>query len=106
MSCDACEFSNHTHSTYTSSNNKSTAPFMLVHSYVWGPNHTISQFGHHWFVTFIDCYSRVTWVYLMHTKSQVFSCFKNFHKIVATQFDAKIRVLRSDNDIEYMDGAF
>lgn len=31
-----------------------------------------------YFVTFIDCYSRMTWVYLMRDKDEVFTCFLSF----------------------------
>ncbi|XP_043717647.1 uncharacterized protein LOC122665558 [Telopea speciosissima] len=50
--------------------------------------------------------ARATWVYLMHSKSDVFTRFRLFHKMVQTQFDAKVKILRSDNGKEYMDGAF
>jgi predicted permease len=30
--------------------------------------------GYRYFVTFIDYFSRVTWVYLMKNKSEVFDC--------------------------------
>uniref|UniRef100_A0A5B6Z677 Putative polyprotein n=1 Tax=Davidia involucrata TaxID=16924 RepID=A0A5B6Z677_DAVIN len=104
--CDACELAKHKRTSYPSFNNKSTAPFMIVHSDVWGPSRVVTLSGYRWFVTFIDCYSRVTWVYLLRHKDEVFSCFRTFHKMVSTQFDAKIRVLRSDNGTEYANGEF
>jgi hypothetical protein len=36
--------------------------------------------GYRYFVTFINCFSRVTWVYLMENKNEVFHCFKDFHR--------------------------
>lgn len=42
----------------------------------------------------------------MRNKSQVFSCFKRFHKMVHTQFDAKVQILKNDNSTECMDGLF
>jgi hypothetical protein len=57
--------------------------------------------GYRYFVTFIDCFSHVTWLYLMKNKSDVFVCFRNFHKSIQTQYGAMIKILRSDNDIEY-----
>jgi transposase InsO family protein len=85
---------------------KEVNPFMVIHSDVWGPSPVTSLLGYHWFVTFIDCHSRVTWVYLLKAKNEVFSCFQSFHKMVRTQFDANIKVLRSDNGTEYIDGTF
>jgi hypothetical protein len=60
-----------------------------------------SMNGYRYFVTFIDCFSRVTWVYLMKNKSKVFDCFKDFHRSIQTQYGAIVKVLRSDNETIY-----
>ena len=104
--CDACEFAKYKRTCYPSIYKRSTFPFMLIHTNVWGPSPVVSTSGYRWFVTFIDCYSRVTWLYLLRTKNEVFSCFKSFHKMVSNLFNATIKILRSDNGTEYVDGAF
>ena len=104
--CDACEYAKHTRNSYPLNNNKSTIPFMTIHSDVWGPTQTPSLSGSRWFVTFIDCCTRMTWVYLLKAKSEVFSCFQLFHKMICTQFDTKIKILRTDNGTEYMNKNF
>lgn len=53
--------------------------------------------GKKWFLMFIDDHTRVSWVYLLQPKSEVASVFKNFHKMVETQFYTNIRALRTDN---------
>jgi hypothetical protein len=75
---------------------------MVIHYDVWGPFSVTSLKGFRWFVTFIDCYCRVTWVYLLKSKSEVFSCFTLFHRMTRTQFETNIKILRSDNDDEYI----
>lgn len=50
-----------------------------------------------WFVSFIDNCTHMTWVCLMKSKSEVCSMFQQFHKVVETQFDAKIKVCHSNN---------
>ncbi|CAL5418427.1 unnamed protein product [Camellia sinensis] len=104
--CDACELAKHKRTCYPSINKRSTFPFMLIHTDVWGPSPVVSTSGYRWFVTFIDCFSRVTWIYLLRTKSEVFSCFQTFHKMVTNLFNAQIKILRSDNGTEYVDGVF
>lgn len=99
-----CEFAKHTRTSYPSNNNRNTTPFMIVHSDVWGLSRVVYLVGYRWFVTFIDCYTQVTWVYLLHNKDELFTYFKNFHKLVNTRFDAKIKVFRTDNGIEYFKG--
>ena len=43
----------------------------------------------------------MTWLCLMKTKDEVNLLFQNFHKMIETQYNAKVRVLRSDNGGEY-----
>ncbi len=40
----------------------------------------------------------------MKDKSEVFSCFQTFHKMVLNQFDARVKIVRSDNGGEYFFG--
>jgi Integrase core domain len=104
--CNTCEFGKHTRSSYISSGNRSSSIFDLIHSDIWGPCSTPTMNGYKYFVTFIDCFSRVTWLYLMKNKSDVFVYFRNFHKSIQTQYGAMIKILRSDNDIEYTNKMF
>ena len=75
--------------------------FEVVHSDVWGPFFE-SFDGYKYFVTFIDDFSRVTWLYLLKSKSEVVEAFMDFHNLVKNHFDSKIQTLRSDNGSEYM----
>jgi Integrase core domain/GAG-pre-integrase domain len=104
--CDACELGKHTKSSYASSCNRSSCLFNLIHSDVWRHCPTIILNGVRCFISFIVCFSRVTWLYLMKNKSDVLACFKIFHKMVQTQYSTIVKVLRSDNGIEYSNRAF
>ncbi|RVW69129.1 Retrovirus-related Pol polyprotein from transposon RE1 [Vitis vinifera] len=44
---------------------------------------------------------KMTWLCLMKTKDEVNLLFQNFYKMIETQYNAKVRVLRSDNGGEY-----
>ena len=46
-----------------------------VHMDVWGPSKMKSLGGNHYFVTFVDDFSRRTWVYLMKHKDEVVGVF-------------------------------
>ena len=88
--CDACELGKHTRSIYPSIGLRSCEPFILIHSDVWGPCLVTSVSGAKWFVTFIDCYTRMTWIYILKHKSDVFQCFQDFHKLVENHFNARV----------------
>ena len=82
--CETCELGKHHRATFNLSLNKTTIPFQIIHTDVWGPSNISSMNGIKWFVTFIDDFFRTTWVYLMREMSDVFSIFKNFHKMICT----------------------
>ena len=73
----------------------------IVHSDVCGPLQEASIGGSRYFVTFIDDFSRFTWVYFLKSKSQVFDCFKEFVNMAETSTGGKVKILRSDNGGEY-----
>jgi transposase InsO family protein len=105
LTCDACKYAKHTRATYVSKGLRSISPFMLIHSDVW-KSPVVSMHGMKYFVTFIDCYTRMTWIYLMRHKDEVFSCFQNFHALVKNQFKVQVQVIRTDNGTEYVNNTF
>ena len=78
----------------------------MIHSDVWGITPVISHANYKYFVTFIDDYSKYTWIYFLRSKSEVCSVFKKFVAYIETQFSSKIKVLRSDSGGEYMSHEF
>ena len=49
-----------------------------IHSDVCGPINPSSNGGKRYFITFIDDYTRKTWVYFLKEKSEAFNTFKSF----------------------------
>ena len=101
LDCEICHFAKSCRLPFKTSLSQTSHIFEMIHSDVWGP-FSASIDGFRYFVTFIDDFSRVTWIYLLKTKCEVLECFENFHALVTTQFSAKIKILRSDNGSEYM----
>ncbi|XP_038704782.1 uncharacterized protein LOC120000736 [Tripterygium wilfordii] len=92
VDCDICHLSKSTRLSFPSSNSRSNKLFELVHSDVWGP--VLESFdGYKYFVTFVDDFSRFTWLYLLRSKSEVASVFQDFHSLINTQFSSKIKIL-------------
>lgn len=104
--CDVCQLAKHNRVSFPSSFNKSDEPFDLIHSDVWGPAPTSNIFGAKWFVSFIDDCTRVTWIFVMNTKSEVPQIFIQFYNMVQTQFGKGIKRIRSDNGKEYVNNTF
>ena len=57
-------------------------------------------------MTFIDGFSRYTWLYLLNHKSNVFTVFKDLYALIKNKFGNTIKVLRSDNGTEYVNQEF
>lgn len=52
--------------------------------------------GHNYYVSFIDAYSRFTWLYLLKCKSDVFNVFLQFQVHVERLLSHKIIHVQSD----------
>ena len=59
-----------------------------------------------YYVSFIDEFSRNTWIYFLRKKSKVFDRFKEFKALVEIQTEKIIKVLRMDNGGEFYENEF
>jgi transposase InsO family protein len=48
----------------------------------------------------------MTWLYLMKNKNEVFSHFQNFANLIEIQYNTKIKILRTDNEMEFINQSF
>ncbi|KAG7556913.1 Integrase catalytic core [Arabidopsis suecica] len=103
--CEACILGKHCKVVFPKSNTIYEKCFDLVHSDVW-TSPCASRDNHKYFVTFIDEKSKYTWITLLPTKDRVYDAFLNFQNYVTNHFDAKIKILRTDNGGEYTSTKF
>jgi hypothetical protein len=80
---------------FLASESRSKGILDLIHSYVSGSMSVASLQGSSYYVTFIDDFSRKTWIFFMKTKDEVFSWFQEFRAQVENQTGKNIKVLRS-----------
>lgn len=57
-------------SLFSVSSISSVRPFELIHCDIWGPYKIASSSSAKYFLTIVDDYSRFTWVFFMHHKSE------------------------------------
>ena len=77
LQCEACQLGKHHRVPFASRReSRVSSPFHLVHYDIWGPINTASLLEFRYFVTFVDDYSKVTYVYLMKETSKLYSIFK------------------------------
>jgi len=77
-----------------------------IHTDVWGPTKMASIGANHYFVSFIDDYSRRCWVYTMKHKGEVLELFVEWKKNMEKNTGKKIKALHSDNGGEYTSDHF
>ncbi|CAM8896855.1 unnamed protein product [Rhodiola kirilowii] len=107
LDCDSCRFAKHHRlSSRPRVNNRASTPFELVHSDVWGPCPVPSVPGFRYFVTFVDDFSRMTWIYFMKNRSELLQHFSSFCAEIRTQFGVPVKIFRSDNAKEYLSAPF
>ena len=93
---------------FPSSDNRSEGVLDLIHSDLCGPMSSASLTTFQYYVTFIDDYSRKTWIYFLRSKKskEVLKRFQEFKALVENQTGRRIRVLKSDNGGEYTSNKF
>ena len=73
----------------------------LVHNDVFGPMLIPSLGRSKYYVSFVDEFSKMAWIYFLKKKSEVFERFLEFKSLVENQTDRKIKVLRTNNGGEF-----
>ena len=60
------------------------------------PMSSSSLSGYVYYVSFIDDFSKKTWIYFMKNKDEVFNKFKEFKALIENHTEKKIKTFRSD----------
>ena len=95
--CEVCALGKHHRESFPKENAwRAKVPLELVYTDVCGPMSTPTNGGNRYILTFIDDFSRMTWLYFMRQKSEVFSIFKKFQNFVERQSGYKMKVLKTD----------
>ncbi|XP_078436651.1 uncharacterized protein LOC144707428 [Wolffia australiana] len=82
-----------------------TKPFDLVHCDVWGPSRVSSRSHFRYYFVFVDDFSRLSWVYLLHDRTDVLSSVRQFLQEISTQYSSTPKILRTDNALEFVQSA-
>ena len=67
---------------------------------------TTSLRGYVYYASFIDDYSRKTWIYFLKNKDEVFEKFKEFKALIENLSERKINILRSYNGGKFTSNEF
>ncbi|KAJ4703754.1 Retrovirus-related Pol polyprotein from transposon TNT 1-94 [Melia azedarach] len=99
--CEHCIFGKLHRSKFPKAIHRTKGTLDYIHSDCWGPSRVESLGGHRYFVSMIDDFSRMTWVFIMKHKSEAFKNFRQWKALVENQTGKKIKRLRTDNGLEF-----
>ena len=97
LECKTCVLAKSHKHLYFPSITHSIASCALIHSDVWGPAPNFTSHNFFYYVLFVDDCTRMSWVYFLKHKSEVFSVFVTFYNMLKTQFHATPQILRFEN---------
>ena len=87
--CKGCVKGKNIKNPFPKSETKTKGTLELIHSDVCGPMYYTSLSGFEYYITFIDDFSRKTWIYFLKSKSEVFEKFKEFKALIENLSDKK-----------------
>ena len=71
--CDSCRIGKMHRLPFERAKITAAAPLEIISSDVWGPAPMVSSEGYRYYITFIDSFTRFTWIFPMKLKSEAFS---------------------------------
>jgi hypothetical protein len=72
----------------------------LIYTDIW-TSPILSITSYKYYIAFVDDFSRFTWIYPLHNKSETYYVFLKFKLLVENQFSTTIKELQSDGGGEY-----
>ena len=105
IGCVSCQLSKHHALPFSNSDSVSSTPFDLIYYDIWGPALHVTIGVSCYIVISVEDYSRFTWIYLMQNRFELPSIYFQFANMITTQFSSKIKILRTDNTMEYKESS-
>lgn len=106
IQCCSCLEGKQTRLPFKHTGTRASKPLEVIHSDLCGPMENTSYGGMKYFISFIDDYSRMVFIYFMKDKLNVLEVFKEFKSKVEKQLNDKIKAIRTDNGKEYCNSNF
>ena len=72
-----------------------------IHSDLIGPINIISSTGKRFVLTFVDEFSRKSWIYLLEKKKEATKTTIQFLKYITTRYNFNIKFFKTDNGLEF-----
>jgi hypothetical protein len=104
--CEHCVFGKHKRVKFNTSVHTTEGILDYVHADLWGPSRKHSLGDYCYMLTIIDDYSRMVFPYFLKHKHKAFDAFKAWKVMVEKQTERKVKVLSTDNGMEFCSNEF
>ena len=102
--CTICPQARQTRSVYSNSFSKTSTPLELLHIDIWGPFRYLTRTNCSMFITIVDDYSMMTWIFLIKHKLDFAEIFRQFVSYIENQLDLQVKTISTDNAREVSEG--
>lgn len=79
----------------------SKSSFELIHCDIFGPYRVATYDSKRYFLTIMNDFTRYTWTFLIHSKSDTLIVLKLFFAKIQNLFSTQVKILRTDNGCEF-----
>ncbi|CAJ2628037.1 unnamed protein product [Trifolium pratense] len=105
--CEICVKSKHSRKPFVAEMPKrASGVLQVIHSDIYGPFEAALLGGSKYFITFVDEYSIMIWLYTLKLKSEALEVFKKFKVLIEKESEKSIKILRTDGGGEYTSKEF
>jgi len=73
-----------------------SSPLELIYNDLWGSALMNSHCNFHYCMSFVDAYSKFTWIYFLKSKYDALTVLKQFKSLVELQFNRKFKAIQKD----------
>ena len=100
--CSACQAGKQVGVPHPAKTTMTTSrPLEMLHMDLFGPVSYISIGGNKYGLVIVDDFSRFTWVFFLHDKSETQGVLKTFLRRAQNEYEVKVKKIRSDNGSEF-----
>jgi len=100
--CHSCAVGKTHQLPFQSSDTVYTKPLQLVYVDIWGPSPVCASNGARYYISFMDAFSKYTWLYLLHHKSQATAAFHRFKAFSEKQTGYTLKSIQFGNAKEFL----
>src|SRR6185437_742949 len=108
LNCNICEKGKKANKKFKKSNKlvNTKEKGETIHTDICGPITPTTYGGNRYFISFIDDFTRKSWIYIIKSKDQAIEKLKELYKLLKNQYNIRIKSIISDGGGEYTNESF